>query len=246
MMLTIGRTVSGANTMRVSNNVVSGTHCKIFLDEKSNIMYIEDLGSTNGTYVNGVQVMRYALKVDDNILLGGDGGYKTTLREVLKYVEAQQAATHSLDDNAQNKQGVAAERTYVEEFAKLKDIYDSYQHDTLEIKDKLNSVMMWRIIPSSIVAVITAAIPFVIDAPEVKRFMTLGSALLTLIILLICFKVTAKMSHKYNAALLKRQEDFQLSYVCPKCRSDFGNRSWVALHHKGFCPACKAKFKVGS
>ena len=141
-MLTIGRTVSGENTMRVSNSVVSGTHCKIFLDKKSNIMYIEDLGSTNGTYVNGVQVVRYALKVDDKILLGGDGGYATTLREILKYVEEQKSATQKGESNNNpQKQKAQEEHIYAEEFAQLKGFYDKYHKETLEIKDKMGSLM---------------------------------------------------------------------------------------------------------
>lgn len=244
MMLTIGRTVSGENTMRVSNSVVSGTHCKIFLDKKSNIMYIEDLGSTNGTYVNGVQVVRYALKVDDKILLGGDGGYATTLREILKYVEEQKSATQKVESNNNpQKQKAQEEHIYAEEFAQLKGFYDNYHKETLEIKDKMGSLMMWRIIPTSVLGVITAIVPFILDTPHMRNVVTLCSAIVTLVIFIVAFKITTKLSHKYNALLLERQEEFQLSYVCPKCRSDFGNRSWAALHNRGCCPTCKAKFK---
>ena len=243
-MLTIGRTVSGENTMRVSNNVVSGTHCKIFLDKKSNIMYIEDLGSTNGTYVNGVQVVRYALKVDDKILLGGDGGYATTLREILKYVEEQKSATQKGESNNNpQKQKAQEEHIYAEEFAQLKGFYDKYHKETLEIKDKMGSLMMWRIIPTSILGVITAIFAFFLDTDQMRNVLTLCSAIMTLVIFIVASKITTKLSHKYNALLLERQEEFQLSYVCPKCRSDFGNRSWAALHNRGCCPTCKAKFK---
>lgn len=243
-MLTIGRTVSGENTMRVSNNVVSGTHCKIFLDKKSNIMYIEDLGSTNGTYVNGVQVVRYALKVDDKILLGGDGGYATTLREILKYVEEQKSATQKVESNNNpQKQKAQEEHIYAEEFAQLKGFYDKYHKETLEIKDKMGSLMMWRIIPTSILGVITAIFAFFLDTEQMRNVATLCSAIMTLVIFIVASKITTKLSHKYNALLLERQEEFQLSYVCPKCRSDFGNRSWAALHNRGYCPTCKAKFK---
>ena len=244
MMLTIGRTVSGENTMRVSNSVVSGTHCKIFLDKKSNIMYIEDLGSTNGTYVNGVQVVRYALKVDDKILLGGDGGYATTLREILKYVEEQKSATQKGESNNNpQKQKAQEEHIYAEEFAQLKGFYDKYHKETLEIKDKMGSLMMWRIIPTSILGVITAIFAFFLDTDQMRNVLTLCSAIMTLVIFIVASKITTKLSHKYNALLLERQEEFQLSYVCPKCRSDFGNRSWAALHNRGCCPTCKAKFK---
>lgn len=243
-MLTIGRTVSGENTMRVSNNVVSGTHCKIFLDKASNIMYIEDLGSMNGTFVNGVQVVRYALKVDDKILLGGNGGYATTLREILKYVEEQKGATQKVDINNPQKQKSQDEHIYAEEFAQLKSIYENYHKETLEIKDKIGSLILWRLLPSGAVTVLSAVILYLVGAKEeIKGLVPIGTGIIGILSIIISSKIVSKKSHKYNAMLLERQEEFQLSYVCPKCRSDFGNRSWAALHNRGCCPTCKAKFK---
>jgi len=64
--LTIGRKPD--NDIQIDNLAVSGKHCLIItiLDDS----FLEDLGSTNGTYVNGKLVKKHALKDGDVIAIG--------------------------------------------------------------------------------------------------------------------------------------------------------------------------------
>jgi len=64
--LTIGRKPD--NDIQIDNLAVSGKHCLIItiLDDS----FLEDLGSTNGTYVNGKLVKKHALKDGDVISIG--------------------------------------------------------------------------------------------------------------------------------------------------------------------------------
>jgi pSer/pThr/pTyr-binding forkhead associated (FHA) protein len=50
---------------------VSRTHARIFF--RNDEYYIEDLGSTNGTYVNGIRIVKCALRKNDLIYIGGVG-----------------------------------------------------------------------------------------------------------------------------------------------------------------------------
>lgn len=63
---TIGR-IPG-NDIQIDNLSVSGRHAQVItiLDDS----FLEDLGSTNGTYVNGKLVKKHALEHGDNITLG--------------------------------------------------------------------------------------------------------------------------------------------------------------------------------
>lgn len=63
---TIGRKPS--NDIHVDNLSVSGAHAQIItiLDDS----FLEDLGSTNGTYVNGKLIKKHALESGDKISLG--------------------------------------------------------------------------------------------------------------------------------------------------------------------------------
>lgn len=57
------------NSIVLNDEFVSGYHAKIYI--KNNIFYLEDLGSTNGTFVNGQKIQgRIKLNVNDQIRLG--------------------------------------------------------------------------------------------------------------------------------------------------------------------------------
>lgn len=65
-VITIGR--RSTNDVSIPNLSISGNHAKItFEDGKA---WLEDLNSTNGTYVNGEVVRRHALVSGDDIILG--------------------------------------------------------------------------------------------------------------------------------------------------------------------------------
>lgn len=64
--ITLGR--SANNHICLDDTTVSGHHAKIFT--YFCVSYIEDLDSTNGTYVNGKRVKKHLLKPGDNVHLG--------------------------------------------------------------------------------------------------------------------------------------------------------------------------------
>lgn len=65
--LTIGR--SGSGHICYTNGYVSGSHAELTISTDETV--IQDLGSTNGTYVNGKSVQRQSLKAGDVIYIMG-------------------------------------------------------------------------------------------------------------------------------------------------------------------------------
>lgn len=63
---TIGR--KAVNDIQIDNLAVSGSHAKILA--LGNDCFLEDLESTNGTYVNGDRVTKYVLKHGDKVMIG--------------------------------------------------------------------------------------------------------------------------------------------------------------------------------
>jgi pSer/pThr/pTyr-binding forkhead associated (FHA) protein len=63
----IGR--SPSCRLRFQSSNVSRKHARIFA--RNDEYYIEDLGSTNGTYVNGIRIAKCALRKNDLIYIGG-------------------------------------------------------------------------------------------------------------------------------------------------------------------------------
>ena len=65
--LTIGR--SPGCSIQLRRSIVSRSHAQVtFRNEE---YHLEDLGSTNGTYVNGIKVERCVLRNNDQIDIGG-------------------------------------------------------------------------------------------------------------------------------------------------------------------------------
>lgn len=64
--ITLGRRPS--NDVRLTDRSVSGAHARLEIDDGA--LFIEDLQSTNGTYLNGRPVQRARLQADDELLIG--------------------------------------------------------------------------------------------------------------------------------------------------------------------------------
>jgi pSer/pThr/pTyr-binding forkhead associated (FHA) protein len=98
--VSIGRAKN--NDVRIQDSTVSSHHAKIVTFY--NASYIEDLGSTNGTFVNGKRVKKQTLKPGDIISLGALSlkveneeavePMATSLRADAEDTSSQQVLTH--------------------------------------------------------------------------------------------------------------------------------------------------------
>ncbi len=64
--VTIGR--GPGNDIMIDNPAISSTHARIF--QEKDFIVLEDLGSTNGTFVNGGKIKKAAINSADNITVG--------------------------------------------------------------------------------------------------------------------------------------------------------------------------------
>jgi pSer/pThr/pTyr-binding forkhead associated (FHA) protein len=86
--------------MVLVEDMVSRKHAKITTDD--NVVTIQDLGSTNGTFVNGEKVRKADLKDGDRILIG------TSIIKIV-YVDGEQTS-HLTETEARSKMAVAANK----------------------------------------------------------------------------------------------------------------------------------------
>jgi len=93
--ITIGR--KPENDIQVDNLAVSGQHCAIITI--LNDSFLEDLDSTNGTFVNGKLVKKHALKNGDIVSIG---------KHELKYVNDEASAEEDFEKTMVIRPGMAS------------------------------------------------------------------------------------------------------------------------------------------
>jgi hypothetical protein len=85
------------NHIVLADQAVSGEHCVFELSGLTDV-YVEDLGSTNGTYINGKMVSRHLLRDGDVISLGK---FKVLYRSANELTDEAQTAAMPLEAEGQ-------------------------------------------------------------------------------------------------------------------------------------------------
>lgn len=117
--LKIGR--NSDNDVVLSQGGVSKYHA-LLTPLSEHVMILEDLDSTNGTFVNGYRIRRTLVKPTDVVMLS-----KTAFPLAIYF---KQNSTPSTPEKADND--------YTKEFEALKQVYETYKEGRLEIKNGTN------------------------------------------------------------------------------------------------------------
>jgi hypothetical protein len=191
---TLGRNTD--NQISIAQPQVSGRHAIITV-VSDNVLVLEDVGSTNGTLVNGVRIKRMLITPNDRVVLGDVPVSLTNLFTTNVTPATPPKPKNDPDD-------------YTDEFAELQDIYEAYRRTKLHIQRGDLTV-------STALRAGLALIPFV------------GCALG----IVVCGAINDK---EKEFAL---NEEFQINYVCPKCKRFLGFLPWQNLANQKRCSACK-------
>jgi len=115
-IITVGRDAS--NTIVLQNSGVSRHHLRIIKNSLTpSVVFIEDLDSTYGTYVNGIQIRKKSVAITDEVWLGPIGkGARFDLRKVLAAKNTQQ--------------------TMRQQFLQLEHIYNGYTRACIDLRKK--------------------------------------------------------------------------------------------------------------
>lgn len=214
MVIKIGK--ADDNDFIVNDPQVSRYHAQL-LREENGCWLLEDVGSTNGTYVNGSQVIKKRVTPTDEIRLGNN--YRIKVVDVLKF-----------------------NNDYSDEFASLKNVYDNY----VQVKVKIQSsnqfkTRLFQSLPFALPGIVGVVIGFLgKGSPELFGL----SLLITICAPTIGIYLGAKQSAKIPQQLQDIANQFKIDYVCPKCGTFLGEIPWESLKNKKQCPisTCKAKW----
>lgn len=204
---------------------VGRKHARII--RKPDGIYIEDLDSANGTFVNGKSVSLKKINASDKIMLGGINYYELKLDDILKLLPIS-------DVEFQTK------------FLELKQVYDDYQYESNRLQTKGQEDMMTkRMLPTMLLGSFTGIITLLAGNNIIQRLsIAIIGGILTVVVFLVATKMASNSTKNMREKLAQLNEQFELDYVCPACGMSFRGKSWEFHKRSGKCPACHREFHV--
>lgn len=225
MEIIVGK--KGDQKVSITDQRVSKKHCKL-TEQADGTFILEDLGSLNGTFVNGVSVIKTHVTRDTIIQLGPELKLK-----VADLVGKPQVVPHA--GGHQGPQTPLEPPTY--SISRLQQVWDEYQNTLDEIRDKQKSINTWRM-----------ATPIFTMLSGVLTAVTGGSSFGWILLTIgLCITIYAFIRTNKDDSDERRKEaleKFQSNYYCPnpECGKALGPSPKILLQNKT-CPYCHCKFK---
>lgn len=216
----IGR--KGNQPFAITERTVSGKHLKATLLADGNIE-IEDLDSTNGTYVDGQRIVKKVVSPDQMVLLG-------TVYQI-RIGDAMGIAPQG---------SVASNPEEVSAFAKLQKVYEDYEAAKVKIQQENAKKQFLRSLPG-VASTVLFALTFLLGdtVDSIKPFMG--------VIMITGIAVSSWMAFKGQQTMPVKMEElnkkFMIDYVCPKCKNFLGFLPFENLKNRGACSYCKTEWK---
>ncbi|MDR0430491.1 MAG: FHA domain-containing protein [Tannerellaceae bacterium] len=214
MIIKIGK--AGDNDYVVNHPHVSRYHARLTRGSDGCLL-LEDIGSANGTFVNGSQIVKKRVSPTDTIILGDS--YKLDLPSVLK-----------------------ANNDYSDEFDRLKEVYDKYIQQKVKIQSSNQfKTRLFQALPFALIGIV-GVIAGTLGKGNPALFGI--SLFVTICVPTIGIYLGAKQSAKIPRQLQDLSNQFKIDYVCPRCGTFLGEIPWESLANKKQCPVstCKAKW----
>ncbi|WP_051199616.1 FHA domain-containing protein [Christiangramia echinicola] len=211
MTFYIGR--NNDNDLKLASPSVSGEHARISISDDYQSYVLEDLDSTNGTYINGQPVAKKELSKKDKIILGKEEIQSEKLFKELK----------SFIHNKRTD--------FSEEFSTLQMLERSFQKD----KDKANK--FFKIKSAALRLAVTVGIMLIVGqfTPREYRIYLMGGIGLIGTVISTLSMSEGRLRNKIEDLTV----EFMSSFSCPKCEMELAGKSWKYWKSKKNCPKCK-------
>lgn len=218
----IGR--NGNQPFEITDKSVSSKHLKVTLLTDGKIE-IEDLDSTNGTFVDGQRIVKKVVLQDQIVMLGNT--YQIRIGDALGLVPQNSTTTQQSDMSMSI------------EFARLKKIYEDYEAAKIKLQQENAKKQFMRSLPG-VASTLLFALTFLIgdSVNSIKPFMG--------IIMIGGIGISSWMAFKGQQTMPVKMEElnkkFMVDYVCPKCKNFLGFLPFNNLKNRGMCSFCKTKW----
>lgn len=219
LTLKIGR--HSGNDIVLEQKDISKFHANLTVCSPTSFI-VEDIQSKNGTYYNGMRIVRKLVDINDEILLASN-----------KYLVCDLIPKQVLDKPIIKSDPL----DFTMEFANLKELEISLVELKMSAQDKQKQLRLKSLLAASVIGVGTVittggigAIAVAHTTLQVLSSLGLGMLLPTIL--------SDKVTQKEKIDLLEKE--FRDNYRCPKCKDSFGKKIWEDLAKQKICKKCNA------
>ena len=204
------------NRFTINDPQVSRYHALLTKYDNGDL-FLEDLGSTNGTFVNNSQIIKKKVLPEDKVAFGAN--YTLSVADILK-----------------------CDNDYSEEFARLNAVYEVYIKEKIKIQSSSQfKTRLFQSMPFAFIGVLGIVLGFM---GHTDKGLFIFSFILAVCAPTIGIYFGARQAAKIPAQLQNLANKFKIDYVCPKCGTFLGEVPWESLQNKKQCPvsSCRAKW----
>ena len=214
MKITIGKAED--NSFVIKDPEVSRYHAVLMQGDNGDLL-LEDLDSTNGTFVNDNQIIKKKVLADDKVTFGTS--FTLYVSELLK-----------------------SDNDYSDEFARLRDVYNNYIKEKIRIQSKNQfKTRLFQSLPFAMIGIFGILMGFL---GKTNNGLLVVSFIIAICAPTLGIYFGARQAAKIPELLQNLANQFKIDYVCPKCHTFLGEIPWESLQNKKNCPisSCKAKW----
>lgn len=239
MEIIVGR--RGEQSFPIMDKAVSGKHLKLTTMPDGNVQ-VEDLGSTNGTFIDGIRIIKKVVSRNTVVQMGSTFAFR--INDVLP--EVKTPSVNPLGNTISGETRIVpptpSKPEYDEEilrkFQNLESVWNKYQEEKINLQKNNASKGFLRMLPMFVLGGLGYLISCIPELAQFRTAITLAGLGIGIIITWISYKSATSLPEQME----KLNQQFQIDYVCPKCKQFLGFTPFEGLKNRGQCSACKSKW----
>ena len=231
MEIIVGR--RGEQSFPIMDKAVSGKHLKLTTMPDGNVQ-VEDLESTNGTFIDGVRIIKKVVSRNTVVQMGST--FTFCINDVLPEVKTSPVPPTPPTPPTPPKPEYDEE--ILRKFQNLESVWKKYQEEKINLQKNNASKGFLRMLPMFVLGGLGYMISCIPELADFRTAITLAGLGIGLIITWISYKSATSLPEQME----KLNQQFQIDYVCPKCKQFLGFTPFEGLKNRGQCSACKSKW----
>ena len=231
MEIIVGR--NGQQPFEITDRSVSGKHLKLITMSDGNVL-IEDLGSSNGTFINGVRIIKKVVSRNTVVQMGST--FTFCISDVLP--EVKTSSVPRTPPTPPTPPRPEYDEEILRKFQNLESVWNKYQEEKINLQKNNASKGFLRMLPMFVLGGLGYVISCIPELADFRTAITLAGLGIGIIITWISYKSATSLPEQME----KLNQQFQIDYVCPKCKQFLGFTPFEGLKNRGQCSACKSKW----